>query len=174
MEQNCLQDELYEEIKCMDSYRRRGRTAAHARLLPASGSSWNERGDPAAPWSLSAPASAPVAPHREGQTSFKNKSAPHSHCVETDQKIFIFFINHYMFIQLINNTLNQPPDLKLDPRLLFRLRTKGDHVLGINVVAIYHIRFIIIVIRNTSSVNVYTLEFTYYIYEVGKALFKLT
>lgn len=67
-----------------------------------------------------------------------------------------------MFIQLINNTLHQPPDLKLDPRLLFRLRTKGDHVLGINVVAIYHIRFIIIR-------NVYTLEFTYYIYEVGKA-----
>lgn len=62
-----------------------------------------------------------------------------------------------MFMQLINNTLHQPPD----PRLLFRLRTKGDYVLGINVVAIYHIRFIIIVIRNTSSVNVYTLEFTY-------------
>lgn len=44
------------------SYPQWGRTAARARLLPASGSSWNERGDPAGPWSPSAPTSAPARP----------------------------------------------------------------------------------------------------------------
>lgn len=42
------------------SYPRWGRTAERERLLPASGSSWNERGDPAGPWSPSAPTSAPA------------------------------------------------------------------------------------------------------------------
>lgn len=47
------------------SYPQWGRTAARAQLLPASGSSWTEREGPAAPWSPSAPTSAPAWPQED-------------------------------------------------------------------------------------------------------------